>query len=871
MADYTLSAKGTYDGSDFDSGVDRSSSKLSSFMDRAKEVGGRVASALGNGISKAAGVMTSTVGTIGAAVTGLAATGGISRALNIEQAQYKLKQMGLDVESVMASCNEAVTGTAHGLDAAATVASSLGASGVQAGEQMTNALKAVAGMATMSGRSMEDIGLIFGKVAATGKVQGDELNQMAESGINATAELAKHLGKTQAEVREMVSAGEIDFQTFSDAMYASFGTAAQGANETFSGAMSNVRAALSRVGEMFVSPALGALRQVFAAMIPAINAAKVALQPLADSFQSFLDGVVPKAVEGIGKLQEMIEGLGEGGFANISTGAKVAAAAVAALSVGSLGGLVSQIPIVGDALGGLFGMLGNLANPIALVRNGLSGLGVAAGGLSAPIVALVAVAATLAAGFAYLFATNEQFRNSVIELAGQIASAFAPVLQQLADTLLPAIMSAVQTILPIIGQIITTVMQLAAALAPVIATIAASVIPIIAQVIEMAAQIVAQIASLVIPIVQQVTELIQANMPTIQAIIQTVMTAIQTVIQTVWPVIQQVITAAVGAIQSLIQVAWPAIQGIVTTVLKAIQSVVQAVWPVIQAVIQTAMGVIQGVITAVMGIINGDWSQVWNGIKQVASSVWSGIKSIVSSAASAVSGFVSNMVGRVTGFFGNLWSSITSKASSMWNGVKSSFSNGVSGAISVVSGLPGRIMGIFSGAGSWLINSGKSIINGLVSGIKNAIGGAVSAVSGAVGKIRSLFPFSPAKKGPFSGRGWVKYSGISIMDALAEGARSEVGKTVKAYTGMADRIRSAMDVSPSVSDVSVQGAASISALAPIDYGQPSKASTGTYEASDNRAKYVTFNVNMDGGNADAQEIAQDLYTLFKRNERGWAY
>ena len=276
MADYVLSAKGTYDGSNFDGGVEASKSKLDSFMEKADQVGARVRSALGSGFAKAADTLTSGIGTIGAAVTGLAATGGIHRALNIEQAQFKLKQMGLDVEAVMASCNEAVKGTAYGLDAAATVASSLGASGVQAGDQMTRALKGVAGMAAMSGRSMEDVGLIFGKVAATGKLQGDELNQMAEAGVNATASLAKYLGKTQAEVREMVSAGKIDFQTFSDAMYATFGTAASGANETFSGAMSNVRAALSRTGEQFASPALDALRQVFVALIPAIDSAATA-------------------------------------------------------------------------------------------------------------------------------------------------------------------------------------------------------------------------------------------------------------------------------------------------------------------------------------------------------------------------------------------------------------------------------------------------------------------------------------------------------------------------------------------------------------------------------------------------------------------
>ena len=36
MADYTLSAKGTYDGSNFDSGVEGSKAKMESFMEKAK-------------------------------------------------------------------------------------------------------------------------------------------------------------------------------------------------------------------------------------------------------------------------------------------------------------------------------------------------------------------------------------------------------------------------------------------------------------------------------------------------------------------------------------------------------------------------------------------------------------------------------------------------------------------------------------------------------------------------------------------------------------------------------------------------------------------------------------------------------------------
>lgn len=891
MADYVLSAKGTYDGSNFDSGIDRSQSKLDEFMGKAKSVGSRIASALGSGVTKAVDGIASTIGTVGAAVGGLAAQGGISRALNIEQAQYKLKQMGLDVESVMASCNEAVTGTAHGLDAAATVAASLGASGVQAGEQMTNALKAVAGMATMSGRSMEDVGLIMGKVAATGKLQGDELNQLAESGINATAELAKYLGKTQAEVREMVSAGEIDFQTFSDAMYASFGTAAQGANETFSGAMSNVRAALSRVGEMFASPALDGLRQVFAAAIPVIDSVKTALAPVADEFSGFIDSVVPKVVDGLGQLKEMIEGLGDGGFTNLSTGAKVAAAALGVLSVGSLGGLISQVPIVGDALGGLFGTLGSLASPATLLQGafqkattamdgfklavanaggGLTGLKTVAAGVLSPFNIMLVVLAALAAAFVYLFATNEQFRNEMVQVGSQLASTLLPVLQQLASAILPAIGSLISALLPLMQTIIEVIAQILVAIAPVVAMVASTVIPIIAQVITLAAQVVAQIVEMVIPIIQQLADFIAANMPFIQQVITTVLTVVMQLFQTVWPAIQAIVQAAMQVIQSVIEVAWPIIQSVIEAAMGAIKAIAEVVWPAIQSLIETVMGVIQGVVEAIMAVIEGDWEGAWNAIKGVADTIWNALSGIVSAGVNAIGGFVSGLVSRVTGFFSNLWSSVTSTVSSLWSSVTSAFSSGVSSAVSFVSSLPGKIMNLFSNAGSWLINSGRSIIDGLVNGIKCAIGGAINAVSGAISSIRNLFPFSPAKEGPFSGRGWVKYSGISIMEALAEGAESQVGKTVRAYSGMADKVRAAMDVSPNVADMSVQTSAVLRGDAILDYGQ-SGMTKNSYETNDNRAKYVTFNVSAGGGNVDAQEIAKELYTLFKRDDRGWAH
>ena len=158
----------------------------------------------------------------------------------------------------------------------------------------------------MSGRSMEDIGSIFSKVAAKGKVSGDELLQLNEAGINATAALSKHLGKSSADVQKMVSSGQVDFATFSAAMQETFGEAASGANETFQGAMSNVRAALSRIGAKFADPALGSLRKVFVALIPAVNAVSKALDPLVDSFSGFVEALSGRVAAGVEEFTDAL-------------------------------------------------------------------------------------------------------------------------------------------------------------------------------------------------------------------------------------------------------------------------------------------------------------------------------------------------------------------------------------------------------------------------------------------------------------------------------------------------------------------------------------------------------------------------------------
>lgn len=220
-------------------------------------------------------------------VTAQLKSGGMNRALNLEQAKFTLK--GLDVawdESLQTgiadNINRAVKGTAYGLDAAAKAASQLVASNVEVGDSMYHALRGIAGVASMTNSTYDDISHIFTRIAGNGKMMGEDLMSFSARGLNAAATLGKVLGQTEAEIRELAKEGAITFEIFSEAMYQAFGEQAAKANETFNGAMSNVNAALSRIGAKFAVPYIENMRPVLVELIDFFDAIGKSITPLVD-------------------------------------------------------------------------------------------------------------------------------------------------------------------------------------------------------------------------------------------------------------------------------------------------------------------------------------------------------------------------------------------------------------------------------------------------------------------------------------------------------------------------------------------------------------------------------------------------------------
>ena len=218
-------------------------------------------------------------------------TGGKTRAQNIEQTKFQLEGLGVAWEDIQEDINYGVQDTAYGLDAAAKVASQLVASEVQLGDEMKHALLGISGVAAQTNSSYEEIGHIFTTVAGNGRMMAEQLNQFSYRGLNAAAVIGKAIGKTEAEVREMASKGQISFKMFSDAMFEAFGTHAKDANKTFTGALSNTKAALSRLGADVATQGFNSFRDILNDIIPKLKQFKTEMKPAEEAIIKMVDAV----------------------------------------------------------------------------------------------------------------------------------------------------------------------------------------------------------------------------------------------------------------------------------------------------------------------------------------------------------------------------------------------------------------------------------------------------------------------------------------------------------------------------------------------------------------------------------------------------
>ena len=271
--------------------------------------GGQIGDKMLAGIGKSLKVGAVAVGALAVGGIGTALVKGFSRLDGLDQATAKLSGLGHNaetVESIMQNALASVSGTAFGMDAAAGTAAQLVAAGIAPGQDLERTLKAVADSATIAGVDMDAMGSIFGKVASSGKVQGDVIAQLSDAGVPALSLLADQLGVTAEEASAMASRGEIDFATFQAAMEGGMGGAALASGDTFSGAMDNMGAALGRVGANLLSGIFPQMKDGLGGITDFLGPLEEKATAAGEAFGIWAADVGPKVVE-------VLKGIGDFG------------------------------------------------------------------------------------------------------------------------------------------------------------------------------------------------------------------------------------------------------------------------------------------------------------------------------------------------------------------------------------------------------------------------------------------------------------------------------------------------------------------------------------------------------------------------------
>ncbi|MFR9802335.1 hypothetical protein ACL02T_08535 [Pseudonocardia sp. RS010] len=246
------------------------------------------------------------------------------------------------------------------------------------------------------------------------------------------------------------------------------------------------------------------------------------------------------------------------------------------------------------------------------------------------------------------------------------------------------------------------------------------------------------------------------------------------------PLVQALTVGLVGAAGAL-KILGPLVSGI-TAVIRA-WSIAQGILNIVLAA--NPIGLVVIAIAALVAAIVYAWNNSER-FREIVLAVWAAVKSAISTAVDTIKGILSwfgQLPGLIAGWFGQAKDWAVRKFTELVDWVR---------------GIPGRILGALGNLGSLLLDSGRSLVSGLLNGIKNAWNSVVDWVKGGLSRLRGLFPFSPAKWGPFSGSGYTTHSGKALTrdfgESIRKGMRGVAQIARDSMSGIHDVLSEPIDV-----------------------------------------------------------------------------
>ncbi|SMX76822.1 phage tail protein [Brevibacterium antiquum] len=714
--------------------------------------------------------ITAPVGGAALAVGGLTAALGWGRLKSVDTAQAQLKGLGYnteDVNRITGQLTKALEGGMLTMGEATSAAASGMASGVEEGKELTRYIKVLDGAVAGSNGTFDEMNQIFARVQGSGKLMTGELDMIEQRMPGFSATMAKELGVPQEKLREMVSAGEISSDEFMDIMEGFAGDMATEYAKSWEGMVQNAKAYIGIIGEQLLGGVFEQSKDSIAEFIDWMKSDEVQAwaaetgQALGDAFSKILSGiktVVTWFANLPGPVQKFALVLGgvavAAGPVLLVIGTMVSTIGTLVTTFGTVIGVLAKIPAPLNILGGLFRMISPL---LGLLKVGLLAVGGALKALwltmlANPIVLIIAAVVAIVAALVWFFTqteTGKKMWSAFMDWLGQAWEWIKETAVTVWTAIVDAIVGAWEWIKTTSANIWNGFIDWIVGLWNSIVTWAATTF-------------------------NNIVDAIVGAWDWIKTKTAEIWNGIISWIRDNWALVIGIITGPVGLAIAMVIKHWDKIKAVTAQVWNWILTKLKDIWT--------------GIITSITNAVNKvkTWiSDGWTWIKSTTAKLWNGIKLAMAKAIVAAVRTVQNKVNQIKNWIRNTWNSVKSTTSNAWNAIKNGVSNGINGAVNFVRQLPGRALSALGNIGSKLYNSGKAMIDGFKDGIVNAFNNAVNAVKNGLNRIRNFFPFSPAKEGPFSGKGYTIYSGQALTEDFAKGmsmAESDVVRQAEAIT-----------------------------------------------------------------------------------------
>lgn len=502
------------------------------------------------------------------------------------------------------------------------------------------------------------------------------------------------------------------------------GTVSQSASfvgRGFEGIAERMAPAVSRIGG--VASSIGG--KITGPLAPIGARVRGAFAPLGAAFDGFgekLSGLAPKASQSLGKLGglfapgRMLKFLSFGGLA--------------AAAFAGIGAIVQQGGV--ELIGQISQTLQALPGQIALYGEKIA----------------QALPEALATG------TNvvTMVINAVTQSMPQLSNAFGKIV----PALVKGLSDALPVLLPAVAQMITAITTALVENAPMLIESGLQLLQglvdgIFAALPVLIAALPTIIQTFMDGFLQALPRILEMGTQLLQSIIDGILQTLPALIAMLPQIITTVINGLVQALPQIIQAGVGMLNALINGLIQAIPMLIEALPTIITTVVDTLLAnlpmIIEAGIQLLIGVITGLVQAIPQLIAMLPQIIVTIVTTLVQNIPKIISAGIQILVGLVTGIVQAIPQ--------------------IGGAIAQVGS---SIMSAVAGFPRMLFESGKKIISGLIDGIKSMFSSAKNAVSGLLSGIRNLLPFSPAKEGPFSGKGWTLYSGQSIVEALADGA-----------------------------------------------------------------------------------------------------